>query len=43
MPQIPNDEWIRRFAKAFRDQVPEVSGDEAMRLALAEGDVSGGR
>jgi hypothetical protein len=43
MLPIPKEEWVPRFAKAFREQVPEVSGDEAMRLALAEGDVSGGR
>jgi hypothetical protein len=36
MPQIPKDEWVPRFAKAFREQVTEVSGDEAMGLALAE-------
>jgi hypothetical protein len=36
MPQIPKDEWVPRFAKALREQVPEVSGNEAMSLALAE-------
>ncbi len=33
---IPKDEWVPRFAKALRGQLPEVSGDEAMALALAE-------
>lgn len=33
---IPKDEWVPRFAKALREQLPEVSGDEAMALALAE-------
>ena len=36
MPQIPKEEWVPSFAKAFREQLPEVSGDEAMSLALAE-------
>ena len=34
--QIPKDEWVPRFARALREQLPEVSGDEAMSLALAE-------
>ncbi len=33
---IPKDEWVPRFAKKLRDVLPEVSGDEAMALALAE-------
>ena len=36
VPQIPKDEGVPRFAKARRAQLPEVSGDEAMGLALAE-------
>ncbi len=27
---------MRRFARKLREQLPEVSGDEAMSLALAE-------
>lgn len=34
--RIPKDEWVPRFARKLREQLPEVSGDEAMALALAE-------
>jgi hypothetical protein len=34
--RIPKDEWVLRFAKKLREQLPEVSGDEAMALALGE-------
>lgn len=36
MPQIPKDEWVPRFAKKLREQLPEVSGDEATSVVLAE-------
>ena len=36
VPQLPKDAWVPRFAKALREQLPEVSGNEAMGLALAE-------
>lgn len=36
MQKIPKDEWVPRFAKKLREMLPEVSGNEAMALALAE-------
>jgi len=36
MQKIPKDEWVPRFAKKLRETLPEVSGNEAMDLALAE-------
>jgi hypothetical protein len=36
MPMVPRDEWVPRFAKKLREMLPEVSGSEAMDLALAE-------
>jgi hypothetical protein len=36
MATIPKDEWVPRFAKRMRELLPEVSGNEAMELALAE-------
>jgi hypothetical protein len=36
MQKIPKDEWVPRFARKLRELIPEVSGDEAMDLALAE-------
>lgn len=36
MPQIPKDEWVPRFARKLREQLPEVSGDEATSVVLAE-------
>jgi hypothetical protein len=36
MQKIPKDEWVPRFAKKLREILPEVSGNEAMDLALAE-------
>ncbi len=36
MQPIPMDEWVPRFARKLREQLPEVSGDETMNLALAE-------
>lgn len=36
MPQIPQDEWVPRFAKKLRQLQPGMAGDDAMGLALAE-------
>ncbi len=36
MRQIPKDEWVGRFAMKLRELLPEVSGDDAMSMALAE-------
>jgi hypothetical protein len=36
MPTIPKDEWVPRFAKKLRQLQPDVDGDDAMGLALAE-------
>ncbi|MBC7760604.1 MAG: hypothetical protein H7201_02155 [Candidatus Saccharibacteria bacterium] len=36
MPQIPQDEWVPRFAWKLRQLRPGVAGDDAMGLALAE-------
>ncbi len=36
MRQIPKDEWVRRFAMKLRELLPEVSGDDATSMALAE-------
>lgn len=37
MFNIPRDEWVPRFAMELRKQLPELSGHEALSLAVAQG------
>lgn len=36
MRHFPEDEWVRRLAMKLRELLPEVSGDDALSMALAE-------
>jgi hypothetical protein len=36
MSTIAKNEWVLRFSRRMRELLPEVSGDETTRLAIAE-------